>query len=63
MRLTVSQLRRIIKEEVSRVMGAVPADVPADYEACGTCGYDHEYEPAEAQAAHKKMGDIDPMMM
>lgn len=32
MRLTVSQLRRIIKEEVSRAMGAAPTGVPEDYE-------------------------------
>jgi hypothetical protein len=25
---------------------------PADFEACGTCGYDHEYEAEAAQSAH-----------
>ena len=24
------------------------SDFPSDYEACGTCGFDHEYEPNEA---------------
>lgn len=28
------------------------ADLPIDYEECGTCGFDHEYEPAEAAKAH-----------
>jgi hypothetical protein len=37
------------------VKALAPADCPAlsgplpvDYEACGTCGYDHAYEPEEA---------------
>ena len=30
-------------------------DLPSDYETCGDCGYDHEYEPAEAVRAHEKM--------
>lgn len=25
---------------------------PEDYEPCGECGYDHEYEYAEARRAH-----------
>ena len=29
--------------------------LPADYEACGTCGFDHAYEQAEALAAHSKL--------
>lgn len=28
--------------------------LPADYEECGECGYDHEYEPEEARVAHEK---------
>jgi hypothetical protein len=28
---------------------------PADYEACGECGFDHAYEPSEALAAHSKL--------
>lgn len=27
-------------------------ELPTDYEACGTCGFDHEYEPEEARIAH-----------
>lgn len=27
--------------------------LPTDYEACGECGFDHEYETAEAIAWHK----------
>jgi len=25
---------------------------PNDYETCGDCGFDHEYEPNEARAWH-----------
>jgi hypothetical protein len=25
---------------------------PADYEACGYCGFDHDYEPAQAHKWH-----------
>ena len=31
--------------------------VPDDYEACGECGFDHEYEPNEAAKAHKELDD------
>ena len=26
--------------------------VPIDYEQCSACGFDHEYEPREANHAH-----------
>ena len=26
--------------------------VPADYEQCAECGFDHDYDPAEAKHAH-----------
>lgn len=26
---------------------------PEGYEVCARCGYDHEYEPVEAQKAHQ----------
>ena len=26
--------------------------VPADYEQCAECGFDHDYDPAEANHAH-----------
>jgi hypothetical protein len=29
-------------------------ELPDDYEQCGCCGYDHEYEPAEAQEWHRQ---------
>lgn len=32
---------------------AIP--VPEDYEACGTCGFDHSYEWLEAHKAHEKL--------
>jgi hypothetical protein len=32
-------------------------ELPADYEACGTCGFDHMYEWEQAQAAHKQLPD------
>lgn len=28
-------------------------EVPADYEICADCGFDHEYEPSEAHRAHE----------
>jgi hypothetical protein len=34
-------------------------ELPDDYEQCGTCGYDHGYEQAEAQAAHRAMENVD----
>lgn len=35
--------------------------LPSDYESCGTCGFDHAYEPTEAQAVHDNLDrqDID----
>jgi len=33
----------------------ITAPVPADYEACGECGFDHSYEQTEALAAHSKL--------
>ncbi len=30
--------------------------VPEDYEACGTCGFDHSYEYLEASRAHETEG-------
>jgi len=35
--------------------------LPADYESCGTCGFDHVYEPSEARAVHDHLDkqDID----
>ena len=36
--------------------GEDPSDyraAPADYEPCGTCGYDHEYDDAYSEAAAK----------
>jgi hypothetical protein len=29
--------------------------LPADYEECGECGFDHSYEPREAFEAHRDM--------
>lgn len=33
-----------------RVMVVLVDNLPADYEECGTCGYDHDYAPAESAA-------------
>lgn len=33
----------------------IEVPLPADYEACGQCGFDHAYEHAEALAAHSKL--------
>lgn len=35
-------------------------ELPADYEQCGECGFDHEYEPEEAAKIHKEIDDYDP---
>jgi len=32
--------------------------LPSDYEACEVCGFDHEYEPAEAQMAHAEKEEL-----
>lgn len=31
------------------------SDLPKDYEVCGECGFDHSYEPFEADKAHNSM--------
>lgn len=31
------------------------ADLPADYETCGTCGFDHDYEPHHSSMQHIKL--------
>jgi hypothetical protein len=46
---------RAAKREEARLDLQERADelpLPADYEACGDCGYDHSYEPVEAHTAH-----------
>ncbi len=35
---------------------------PDDYEQCGECGFDHAYEPSEAQASHVEMKKVDAAM-
>lgn len=30
-------------------------EIPLDYEPCAECGYDHEYEPHEAQKTHQSL--------
>jgi hypothetical protein len=34
-------------------------ELPSDYESCGTCGFDHAYEPNEAQTVHEKLDEQD----
>jgi hypothetical protein len=29
-------------------------DLPTDYEECGSCGYDHGYNPFESTQAHQR---------
>jgi hypothetical protein len=31
--------------------------LPKDYEVCGTCGFDHEYEPMAAYNGHCSLGE------
>jgi hypothetical protein len=33
--------------------GVKVARLPSDYEACGDCGFDHDYEPSESTTWHK----------
>lgn len=35
-------------------MGPGDNELPLDYEPCGSCGFDHEYEPAQAYAEHTR---------
>lgn len=42
------------EKEKIREPNEFPGSWAADYEACDACGFDHEYEPAKALAAHKK---------
>ena len=35
----------------------INSQLPADYEECGTCGYDHDYEYPKAYTAHLKLID------
>lgn len=37
-----------------KVVEPSEAPLPADYEACGQCGFDHAYEHQEAHAWHTK---------
>ncbi len=29
--------------------------LPSDFETCGECGFDHEYEQVEAEQAHRRL--------
>jgi hypothetical protein len=40
---------KICMEELRDLKTKVP-----DYEACGTCGFDHAYEPTEASYEHQR---------
>jgi len=49
---------------VSEVGAAAAGDMPADYEECGVCGYDHDYDfptlsRAEMAAAEQLHADAD----
>lgn len=30
-------------------------ELPSDYEQCGSCGFDHAYEPVESRKAHMQL--------
>ncbi len=32
--------------------------LPSDYESCGECGFDHEYEPTEANRWHAETNPV-----
>ena len=46
-------------ESVAILVAKDDADLPGDYSACASCGYDHEYEYAEAQAWHSDNPDTE----
>lgn len=39
------------------------SELPSDYETCSECGFDHEYEYAEAYRAHTKMESVMNMVL
>lgn len=32
--------------------------LPQDYQPCGECGFDHAYEPEEANASHQAQAEL-----
>jgi len=45
--------RKVLLLEESRM--SKTDGLPADYEQCATCGFDHEYEPDEAYRVHNRI--------
>ena len=50
------KLQTLLDEDLSEESESIP-ELPEDYETCAECEYDHEYEHAEAQNAHKSVTD------
>jgi len=49
---TIWQMRNICGLTQDGAEWIVGKPLPSDYEACGDCGFDHSYEPAEAHEWH-----------
>lgn len=51
------EFERLLKElnEDSEAPKDNEAELPDDYEPCGECGFDHEYEPEEANRKHQEL--------
>ena len=43
---------KLLEQEIEASTSEI--DLPEDYETCSLCGYDHEYEPEEANQWHLK---------
>jgi hypothetical protein len=46
------------KESPCSKCGNGSTDIPADYEPCERCGYDHAYEPQEAMREHARLARV-----
>jgi hypothetical protein len=54
-RITEEEMKAWMRGDWGFVSEKKDPEVPDDYEQCDECGYDHEYEPKESAAAHKKL--------
>jgi hypothetical protein len=45
--------------EMSSIGCSDQSELPFEYESCGTCGFDHAYEPSEAKAVHDQLDKQD----
>lgn len=48
-----SEIACLDSEEESNTAYKTHKETPSDYETCGYCGFDHEYEPSHSKAWHE----------